>query len=177
MSDRENCFDYFEYFVYFVLFGIKCEFMKAFESIRKPSKHDQKVAGESYSALASVIEKVRSDQPEIEVEESKDRIKIPLSALKLLGDILKAMSQGKLISIVPVATEMTTQAAAEILGCSRPHIVKLLEDGRIAYSKIGKHRRIQFEDVMKYKKQMKDQQKQNIIDIMKMDEEAGLYDS
>ena len=87
------------------------------------------------------------------------------------------MGQGKLISIVPVATEMTTQAAAEVLGCSRPHLVKLLEDGKIAFTKVGKHRRIKFDDIMKYKKQMKEQQKQNIIDIMNADEETGLYDS
>ncbi len=151
--------------------------MKVLEQIRKPSKHDQKIASESYSALASVIEQINSDQPEIEIEETNDKIKIPLSALKLLGDILKAMGQGKLISIVPIATEVTTQAAAEILGCSRPHLVKLLEEGKITFTKIGKHRRIKFEDIMKYKKQMKDQQKQNIIEIMNSDEETGLYDS
>lgn len=151
--------------------------MKALDQIRKPSKLDQKVASESYNALASVIEQIKSEQPEIEIEETSDKIKIPLSALKLLGDILKAMGQGKLISIVPIATEVTTQAAAEILGCSRPHLVKLLEDGKIAFTKIGKHRRIKFDDIMKYRKQMKEQQKQNIIDIMNSDEETGLYDS
>jgi excisionase family DNA binding protein len=147
------------------------------EQIGKPSKLDQKIASQSYNALASVIEQINSDQPEIEIEETNDKIKIPLSALKLLGDILKAMGQGKLISIVPIATEVTTQAAAEILGCSRPHLVKLLEDGQIAFTKVGKHRRIKFEDIMRYKKQMKDQQKQNIIEIMNADEETGLYDS
>ena len=147
------------------------------EQIRKPSKLDQKIASESYDALASVIEQLNSEQPEIEIEETREKIKIPLSALKLLGDILKAMGQGKLISIVPIATEVTTQAAAEILGCSRPHLVKLLEDGNIAFTKIGKHRRIKFDDVMKYRKQMKEQQKKNIIDIMNSDEETGLYDS
>lgn len=147
------------------------------EQIRKPSKLDQKIASESYNALASVIEQLNSEQPEIEIEETSEKIKIPLSALKLLGDILKAMGQGKLISLVPIATEVTTQAAAEILGCSRPHLVKLLEDGNIAFTKVGKHRRIKFDDIMKYRKQMKAQQKQNIIDIMNSDEEAGLYDS
>lgn len=151
--------------------------MKVLEQIRRPSKLDQKVASESYGALASAIEQINSEQAEIEIEETSDKIKIPLSALKLLGDILKLMGEGKLISIVPIAAEMTTQAAAEILGCSRPHLVKLLEDGKIAFTKVGKHRRIKFEDIMKYKLQMKDQQKQNIIDIMNSDEEAGLYDS
>ena len=151
--------------------------MKVLQPIKKPSKLDQKIAIESYNALASVIEQINSEQPEIEIEETSEKIKIPLSALKLLGDILKAMSQGKIISITPVATEVTTQVAAEMLGCSRPHLVKLLENRDIAFTKIGKHRRIKFNDVVKYKNQMKIKQKQNIIDIMNLDEEAGLYDS
>ena len=151
--------------------------MKVLEQIRKPSKLDQKIASESYNALASVIEQLNSEQPKIEIEETSEKIKIPLSALKLLGDILKAMGQGKLISLVPIATEVTTQAAAEILGCSRPHFVKLLEEGKIAFTKVGKHRRIKYDDIIKYRKQMKENQKQNIIEIMNLDEETGLYDS
>ena len=73
------------------------------------------------------------------------------------------MSQGKPISIVPIATEVTTQSAAEILSCSRPHLVKLLEEGKIEYTRVGKHRRIKFEDVMKYKQQMKEEQKPGFV--------------
>ncbi len=151
--------------------------MKVIDQISKPSKRDQKIASESYDALASVIEQLHSEQPEIEIEETSEKIKIPLRALKLLGDILKAMGQGKLISIVPIATEVTSQAAAEILGCSRPHLVKLLEDGKIPFTKVGKHRRIKFDDIMLYRNRMKEQQKKHIIDIMNLDEETGLYDT
>lgn len=151
--------------------------MEALEALRRPSKQEQKVAIESYNALASVIKQLHSDKAEIEIEETKDKIVIPVRALKLLGDILKSMSQGKPISIVPVATEVTTQKAAEILGCSRPYLVKLLEEGKIEYTKVGKHRRIMFEDVLKYKKLLKEEQKRNRIDIMNFDEELGLYDS
>lgn len=151
--------------------------METYKKINKPSKDEQKLALESYDALAAVIQQLKSENPEIEIEETEERIKIPLSALKFLSEILKAMSQGKPFSLVPVATEVTTQKAAEILGCSRPHLVKLLEDGRIEYTKIGKHRRVKFEDVMNYKKELKKDQKQRIIDIMKSDEELGLYDS
>jgi excisionase family DNA binding protein len=148
--------------------------METVTKIRRPSKYEQKVAIDSYAALASAIGKLHSEDTEIEIEETKNKIKIPLIALKLLGDILKAMSQGQLISIVPIATEVTTQKAAEILGCSRPHLIKLLEEGKIAFTKVGKHRRIMFEDIVKYKKQMKEEQKKHIIDIMNSDEEIGL---
>src|SRR5690606_13014883 len=118
------------------------------------SKAEQKAAMESYDSLAAVLEQLNAET-ELEIEETKDKIVVPLRALKLFGAILKAMSEGKPISIVPLATEVTTQKAAEILGCSRPHLVKLLEEGKIPFVKVGKHRRILFEDVTEYKKQMK----------------------
>ena len=37
--------------------------------------------------------------------------------------------------------------------------------------------RILFEDVIKYKNEMKQKQKKHIIDIMNFDDEIGLYDS
>lgn len=151
--------------------------METLEQIKRPSKIEQKLALESYHALSAAIENICSDQTEIEIEETDIKIKIPSRALKLLGSILKAMSQGLPISIVPIATEITTQKAAEILACSRPHLVKLLEEGKIEYTKVGKHRRIRFEDVIRYKQKMKAEQKKHIVEIMNFDEEIGLYDS
>jgi len=153
--------------------------METLNELSRPSKEEQKLAQKSYLSLASAIEHLKANLSvaEIEIEETGEKIKLPIRALSLLGKILKAMSQGKPISIVPVATEVTTQSAAEMLNCSRPHLVKLLEEGKIEYTKVGKHRRIKFEDVMKYKQQMKDEQKQHLIDIMNTDEESGIYDS
>jgi excisionase family DNA binding protein len=151
--------------------------MKTIEQRRKPSKSEQRVARESYPAVLSVLSHINGEETEIEIEESNERIKIPSRALEFLSDILKAMSEGKPISIVPIATEVTTQKAAEILGCSRPYLIKLLEEGQIQFVKVGKHRRIKFEDVVSYKQKMKKDQKQSLIDIMAFDEENGLYDS
>ena len=150
--------------------------MKAIDNILKPTKQDQKTAMQSYDALVTSINAVKGENPEIEIEETQEKIRIPLSALKFLASILKEMSQGKPISIVPVATEVTTQAAGEILGCSRPHIVKLLETGKIPFTKVGKHRRIKYEDVISYRKDMKAEQARLISQIMENDEKDGLYD-
>lgn len=151
--------------------------MQTIDQISKPSKKEQKVAIKSYAALVDALTHIKEVETEIEIEETQDKIVIPSRALQLLGDILKAMSEGKPISIVPVATEVTTQKAAEILGCSRPHLVKLLEEGAIDFVKVGKHRRILFEDVVMFKQKMKEEQKKHIIDMMNQDEELGLYDS
>ena len=145
--------------------------------IRKPTKEEQRAALESYEALASSIEQLHTEMPEIEIEETEEKIRIPLSALRLLAKILKEISRGNPISIVPIATEMTTQAAAELLGCSRPHFVRLLEEGKIPYTKVGKHRRIKYEDVVIFKKEMKAKQRNKIRELMQLDEESGLYDT
>ncbi len=151
--------------------------MNYFEDVKKPSKREQKEAMESYDALTATLEELRSENPEIEIEETEEKIKIPLKALKLLAKILKATSQGIPISVVPIATEMTTQAAAELLGCSRPHLVKLLENGEIRFTKVGKHRRVKYEDITKYRNIMKAKQEALIVEMMKSDEESKMYDS
>jgi len=63
------------------------------------------------------------------------------------------------------------------LGCSRPQFVKLTEEGKIDFTKVGKHRRVKFENIMQHKGKMKEVQKKHIIDIMQSDEEIGLYDT
>lgn len=151
--------------------------MDYLQNIKKPSKEEQRTALESYKILAATLDELRTENPEIEIEETSEKIKIPLRILKLLAKILEATSQGKLISIIPIATEMTTQAAAELLGCSRPHFVKLIETGEIDFTKVGRHRRVKYEDILAYKKRMKEKQKSLLIEMIRADEESGLYNT
>jgi excisionase family DNA binding protein len=144
--------------------------METLELSKRPSKSKQRIAEKSHEILSQILEHVHSPMTEIEIEETKEKLQIPSRALELLNEILKAMSQGKPISIVPVATEVTTQKAAEILGCSRPHLVKLLENGELDFIKVGRHRRIKFEDVVNYKQKMKAEQKSRLIQMMNSDE-------
>lgn len=81
------------------------------------------------------------------------------------------------ITNIPIGAEFTTQAAAEFLGCSRSHVVKLLKNGIIPFTLIGRHRRIKFEDLRKYKIKMKETQRERLIQLMGLDEEAGIYHS
>jgi len=151
--------------------------MKVIDEITKPTKEEQRIAGSSHKSLIEAIAQLDSEKTEIEIEESKEKIVLPVRALKLLGEILFAMSEGKQISIIPLEAEVSTQRAAEMLGCSRPHLVKLLESNEIEYTKVGRHRRILMEDVLNYKHSIKSQQKKHLIELMQLDEEAGMYDS
>lgn len=76
---------------------------------------------------------------------------LPRHALVLLRDLLSEMAQGNAVTVVPTHAELTTQEAANILNVSRPHLIKLLEEGKIAYTRTGAHRRIRYQDLMDYK--------------------------
>lgn len=151
--------------------------MNLLDPIKRPSKQEQQIAKESHDILLRSLMNVKSDTVELEVEDTHDKIIVPMSAIKLFIQVLDSLGKGMPISIIPIASEFTTQAAAEFLGCSRPHLVKLLEDGSIPFTKIGKHRRILFEDLRKYKLAMKADQRDRLINMMNMDEESGMYDS
>ena len=79
------------------------------------------------------------------------QIELPTSALRLLVDVLSELALGNAVRIVPVHAKLTTQEAADLLNVSRPHLIKLLENGAIPYHMTGKHRRVRFDDLVEYK--------------------------
>jgi len=83
-----------------------------------------------------------------------DDLILPGYAINLLLDILTEMSKGNAITVMPIHAELSTQETAEFLNVSRPHLVDMLEQGKIPFRKVGAHRRVMAKDVIDYKQRL-----------------------
>lgn len=75
----------------------------------------------------------------------------------LLMELLRHVGRGDAVTLVPVSQMLTTQQAADILNVSRPFLIALLEKGEIAFTTVGRHRRIKAENLFDYKRQRDEQ--------------------
>jgi excisionase family DNA binding protein len=96
---------------------------------------------------------------------------------KVLQEILPVLEEVRTtVTISPNSAEMTTQEAADILNVSRPHLIKLLDNNKIPYTKTGSHRRIKVKDVMDYKEKKDTQCRQSLSEMAEIMQENGLFD-
>jgi len=111
-------------------------------------------AASSRQLAAFLTSKLETQRIEL-VDESQQRevVELPTFALRLLGEILSELALGNAVKVVPIHAELTTQEGADMLNVSRPHLVKLLDNGVLPHTKPGRHRRIKFTDLMAYKEQ------------------------
>src|ERR1022692_1526158 len=105
-----------------------------------------------------------------------DALVIPRPAAILFAQILDALARGQGVQIIPKDAELTTQQAADMLNVSRPYLISLLESDQIPYRKVGRHRRITFENLMNYKRHDDlNRRAAAADDLADLSEELGLY--
>lgn len=138
-----------------------------------PDDESSTLAHASAQALSALLAKI----PEAERAQIKldgENIILPKHALELLRDLLSEMAQGNAVTIVPMHAELTTQEAADMLNVSRPYLIKLLNEGKIAHHKVNKHRRIKFSDLTKYKEQLASEQEDALSQLAAQAQELDM---
>ncbi|MBI4542959.1 MAG: excisionase family DNA-binding protein [Gemmatimonadetes bacterium] len=101
-------------------------------------------------------------------------VTVPREAFELFLEILGQMADGNAVTIVPVHAELTTQQAADMLNVSRPYLVRLLEDRRLPFRRVGKHRRVLFADLVEFKKRDEERRRQVVQELAAEAQRHGL---
>jgi excisionase family DNA binding protein len=139
-----------------------------------PSKDEAILAKETGRILASRVRKNRPMRLRILDDGREGTLQLPASAVRLLLRILEETARGNAVTVIPVHAELTTQQAADMLNISRPSLIQLLDEGKIAFRLVGTHRRVHFEALMKYKRGA-DAQRRAVLDQLAVyDQEIAL---
>lgn len=131
-----------------------------------------------------VIEKEAHDEAEqiLEKAQEVERLKFLIdledgrqlalssSTSALLESVLHVAAKGGRVTFTTLPSEMTTAAAASLLGISRPTLMKRIRDGQIPAHKVGSHTRVKTDDLMKFKADRNVKQKKIFSELRKMSE-------
>lgn len=131
-------------------------------------------AGKIYDFIEAHAQKHDSDpQPQFFLSGATagDQVEIPHEIYEVLVRTVAAMRRGLAISITPSSLTLTTQQAAELLGVTRPTVVRLLDAGKIPFEKPGTHRRIKLQDVLTYKDARRAEQHEALASMGAPDDE------
>lgn len=138
------------------------------------SKEDLELAKAAQRCIVSSLDHSKAVSIAI-IEDGVERagsspiLRLPPKVLRLFADLLGSLSQGKAVTLMPKDLDVTTQEAAMFLNVSRPYLIRLLNEGKIPFHKVGTHRRIRFEDMVRYKEE---RQKASQDALRKLTEQA-----
>lgn len=124
--------------------------------------------------IAKYLNRPNRDRASFLVGPDGSWVKIPDSLHAVLAQAAQALANDEAVSIVPVHHELTTQQAADLLMMSRPHLIKMLENGDIPYHKTGTHRRIRFDDLMRYRTKRHRRRLEMLQELAAEDAELGI---
>ena len=139
-----------------------------------PSEAEAALAKETGRVLASRLRDDDLMRLRIMDGPSRETVTLPATAARLLVRILEEMARGNAVTLIPVHAELTTQEAADTLNISRPSLIQLLDEGKIDYRRVGTHRRVRFEALMKYKRLADAARRAALAALAAFDQELGI---
>jgi excisionase family DNA binding protein len=147
---------------------------QASRDVNLPSKTESLLAKETSRMLSARLHSRRPLALRFADSAKHQTMKIPAPAAKMLLRILEEMGDGNAVTVVPVRPELTTQEAADLLNISRPSLIQLLETGKVAFRKVGTHRRVQLDSLLQCKRQADAARKAALAELVTYDQEIGL---
>lgn len=98
---------------------------------------------------------------------------LPADLARVLELVLEAVAEGRPVSVSAMPENLTTTAAAGLLGLSRPTLMKFVREGRIPAHKVGSHHRLRSADVLTLKDELRLERQQAVFDVMDLEDELA----
>lgn len=142
------------------------------------SAAEAELAATARACLVAALDHSKADQIKVTLDtgasgEGMPVLALPPRALRLLADVLKQMAKREPMLLVPQKLELTTQDAAAFLNVSRPFVIKEIEAGRLKCRLINRHRRIEFEELLRYQDAQKRRSEDALRQLRQLADDMG----
>lgn len=119
-----------------------------------PITRDLPVTGAVRADAKAVVDKVQDRSMKIVtiLLDDGEQVHVPSHLARLIVDIVESAAIGANLATTSLPDELTTTVAADILGVSRPTLMKMISRGEVPSKKVGSHTRLLREDVLRFRR-------------------------
>lgn len=139
---------------------------------RMPSKLEREGANQLRKLLAAHL----AGEAKLKIVNEDTKVPVDLvltpAMTNLLMEVFRHIGKGDAVTLMPVSQMLTTQQAADVLNVSRPHLISLLEQGKIEFTLVGRHRRIEADKLLAYKAERDNARSEALASLAALDGET-----
>jgi excisionase family DNA binding protein len=144
----------------------------------KPYRYRQSKAPvlsvEERSTVAMLASRAKADGPlRIQVGQGRP-ILVPKALHAQIFAVLSLAAEGCPSAVDRLTLTLTTQQVAERLGVSRPHVVSLIESGKLRGAKVGTHRRVLLTELEAYQARENARRSKALTALVRQTRKLGL---
>lgn len=148
------------------------------EILEPATEIEAEMAGAARSCLIAALDqsKAKAIKVTVDVADAEGEspvLELPPRALRFFAEVLRQMAKREPVVLVPQKHELTTQDAAQFLNVSRPFVIKEIEAGRLKCRLVNRHRRIEFEELVRYQDEQKKRSEEALQELRKISDEIG----
>ncbi|OAV62483.1 helix-turn-helix domain-containing protein [Enteractinococcus helveticum] len=122
------------------------------------------------SARYEELSKLLEARGPVSLSSESGTLELPEELHDVLVQAVEILDRGEAVAVLQRKILLTTQEAADVLGVSRPTLIKYLEQGKISYEQRGRHRRIALRDVLDFQSRTR-VQRRDILDRLEVESE------
>lgn len=100
------------------------------------------------------------------VTEKGSRVPVPSELSDLLERVMQGAVTGRPLRVEPLPEQLTTTQAAELLGISRPTLMKRIRDGELPATKVGTHHRLATRDVIAARRRAEQRERKAAVEVL-----------
>ncbi len=112
------------------------------------------------------------------LDKAGDRIEVNVSreTAQWLSELLDAKARGQEVMLTRGNAEVTPAEAAELLGMSRPQVRKLMNEGKLAFRKVGTHHRVRVASIRAFLEAERLHMEAGMEEFSRLQDELGLVE-